>query len=102
MIREQPLSAPALAALARPPRLTISAFFSAPTPTSSPLLRDIVAARIAPALERATQELHLDLTPPTDARPFFFNQLRLDRLFDEDIFALPAPRRLRRQPHARP
>jgi len=30
----------------------------------------------------------LDLSPPTDARPFFFNQLRFDRLFDQDIFAL--------------
>jgi hypothetical protein len=27
----------------------------------------------------------LDLSPPTDGRPFFFNQLRLDRLFDEGL-----------------
>ena len=30
----------------------------------------------------------MDLSPPTDARPFFFNQLRLGRLFDQDLFAL--------------
>ena len=29
-----------------------------------------------------------DLSAPTDARPFFFNQLRLDRLFEQDVFAL--------------
>ena len=34
------------------------------------------------ALEPATAASYLDLTPPTDARPFFFNQLRLDRLFE--------------------
>ena len=28
------------------------------------------------------------MSAPTDARPFFFNQLRLDRLFDQDVFAL--------------
>ena len=42
-------------------------------------------------LQRATEfteASYLDLSAPTDARPFFFNQLRLDRLFDQDVFAL--------------
>jgi hypothetical protein len=29
----------------------------------------------------------LDLTPPTDARPFFFNQLGFLKLFDPDVFS---------------
>jgi hypothetical protein len=52
------------------------------------LLASLVAAPNREALEQATKVSYLDLSPPTDARPFFFNQLRLDRLFDQDIFAL--------------
>ena len=55
---------------------------------ASPLLESIVSARDRDALERATEASYLDLSAPTDARPFFFNQLRLDRLFDQDLFAL--------------
>ena len=40
------------------------------------------------ALALATEASYLDLSPPTDARPFFFNQLRLGRLLDQDVFAL--------------
>ena len=45
-------------------------------------------ARDKEGLQRATEASYLDLSAPTDARPFFFNQLRLDRLFDQDVFAL--------------
>jgi hypothetical protein len=38
-------------------------------------------------LDRATTGFYLDLTPPTDARPFFFNQLRFATLFDADVFS---------------
>jgi len=58
------------------------------TSAASPLLASLVAAPNREALEQATKVSYLDLSPPTDARPFFFNQLRLDRLFDQDIFAL--------------
>ena len=57
-------------------------------PAASPLLESIVSAPDRSALKRATEASYLDLSPPTDARPFFFNQLRLDRLFDQDVFAL--------------
>jgi spermidine synthase len=55
---------------------------------ASPLLESIVSAPDRAALARATEASYLDLSPPTDARPFFFNQLRLDRLFEQDIFNL--------------
>ena len=44
----------------------------------SPVLRNIVQAKNRQQLEEITQGLELDLTPPTDNRPFFFNQLRLN------------------------
>lgn len=44
---------------------------------ASDILSNIVSADDREALERYTRGLHLDLTPPTDERPFFFNQLPL-------------------------
>jgi hypothetical protein len=41
------------------------------------VLRDIVASADPAQLNRYTSRLDLDLTPPTDNRPFFFNQLPL-------------------------
>jgi hypothetical protein len=41
----------------------------------SAVLRGILSARSLGDLNRYTQTLDLDLTPPTDDRPFFFNQL---------------------------
>lgn len=41
------------------------------------VLRKIVSAPSKRELERYTSSLALDLTPPTDNRPFFFNQLPL-------------------------
>ncbi len=43
----------------------------------TPVLAGILGAKDMHALERATRDLPLDLTPPTDDRPFFFNQLPL-------------------------
>jgi SAM-dependent methyltransferase len=48
-------------------------------PAASPLLASIIAAKDAASLESATSGHLLDLTPPTDDRPFFFNQLPLTR-----------------------
>jgi hypothetical protein len=45
----------------------------------SPVLQDILGARSAGEIERRTAGLDLDLEPPTDDRPFFFNQLPFDR-----------------------
>jgi hypothetical protein len=47
------------------------------SPTTRPqseVLRNIVTARSRAELDRYTSGLALDLTPPTDDRPFFFNQ----------------------------
>ncbi|MFL5323357.1 MAG: hypothetical protein ACJ8A4_03815 [Microvirga sp.] len=89
VMSRKPLSAPALAALAgAAATYDFRVLLSPETEAASPLLRDIVAATDRPALERAIRGSHLDLSPPTDARPFFFNQLRLARLLDEDIFTL--------------
>jgi hypothetical protein len=55
---------------------------------ASPLLKAIVSARDSATLASAIGGSYLDLSAPTDARPFFFNQLRLDRLFEQDVFTL--------------
>jgi predicted membrane-bound spermidine synthase len=46
---------------------------------ASPVLAEIVGAVDRAALDRLTAEPVLDLSPPTDDRPFFFNLLPLDR-----------------------
>jgi len=44
---------------------------------ASPLLKHIIASANEEDLGQYTSSLPLDLTPPTDERPFFFNQLPL-------------------------
>ncbi|HEY4049910.1 MAG TPA: hypothetical protein VGM27_23860 [Acidobacteriaceae bacterium] len=46
-------------------------------PPQSGLLRQITESHDLVALHRALDSSYLDLTVPTDARPFFFNQLRI-------------------------
>lgn len=46
-------------------------------PPASPVLGEIIDSDNARDLQRVTANLPLDLTPPTDERPFFFNQLPL-------------------------
>ena len=89
VMSRSPLSDQALAAL-REAAATyeFSVLLDPQAPAASPLLESIVSAPDRNALQRATEASYLDLSPPTDARPFFFNQLRLDRLFDQDLFAL--------------
>jgi len=55
-------------------------------PTSSVLSRIVGAPDVA-ALWRFTSSLPFDLTPPTDGRPFFFNQLPLSRPLQAFAFA---------------
>jgi hypothetical protein len=57
-------------------------------PAASPLLEQIVSAPDTGALERVTSASTLDLSAPTDARPFFFNQLRIGRLLDPEALAI--------------
>ena len=49
--------------------------------STSPILNQIVHARSIKALHQAISDSALDLTPSTDANPFFFNQLKLKNLF---------------------
>lgn len=46
-------------------------------PSDSALLNRITYSRDPAALNRVLSSTYLDLTAPTDARPFFFNQLRI-------------------------
>jgi hypothetical protein len=46
-------------------------------PPASSLLRQVTESRDLVSLNRALNASYLDLTVPTDARPFFFNQLRI-------------------------
>jgi hypothetical protein len=47
------------------------------SPPRGEVLEAIRAAGDRAALDALARHRHLDLSPPTDARPFFFNQLRL-------------------------
>jgi hypothetical protein len=46
-------------------------------PTDSNMLRQIIASHDFASLNRVLGSTYLDLTVPTDNRPFFFNQMRL-------------------------
>jgi hypothetical protein len=59
------------------------------TPTTRsnvPALADLLGARNLQELDRRGRSYPLDITAPTDARPFFFNQLRLDHPDDVLLF----------------
>ena len=89
VMSRSPLSDQALAALRQAAdTYQFTILLNAQGQAASPLLESIVSAPDGIALARATEASYLDLSPPTDARPFFFNQLRLGRLLDQDVFAL--------------
>jgi hypothetical protein len=58
-------------------RLGFSILFSPDAPPVTNTLRDIVNAPDNAALEALSAQWHIDVTAPTDDRPFFFNQLRI-------------------------
>lgn len=62
--------------------------------SSSALLRQIVDSRDIGSLNRVLGSTYLDLTVPTDTRPFFFNQLRI---YDASSVATVIRRRLNGQ-----
>jgi hypothetical protein len=55
-------------------------------PIADPVLADLLEARNLEDLNERAVRYYLDVSPPTDARPFFFNQLRLTHL--ADIYAM--------------
>jgi hypothetical protein len=57
------------------------------TAAPSTMLEKIISAPNRGTLDQVTAGFYLDLTPPTDARPFFFNQLRFATLLNADVFS---------------
>ncbi|MBL8705960.1 MAG: hypothetical protein JNM30_14000 [Rhodospirillales bacterium] len=55
-------------------------------PSPVPVIEELLSARNMNDLTRIAAHYPLDVTPPTDSRPFFFNQLRLTH--PEDIIAM--------------
>jgi hypothetical protein len=58
-------------------KLGYTILVSPDAPPTNELLREIVVGPDAAALAALSAAHHLDVTAPTDERPFFFNQLRL-------------------------
>jgi spermidine synthase len=88
IMAKSPLSPAALAALKDAAKTNeFPVLLSPDSAAPSAELEKIVSATDRGALDQATAGFHLDLTPPTDARPFFFNQLRFRTLFDADVLA---------------
>jgi len=87
IVSKSPLSPTALAALKEVSRANaFTVLLSPDTEAPTEMLENIVTARDRVALDRATSGYYLDLSPPTDARPFFFNQLRFAKLLDPGVF----------------
>ena len=86
IVSRSPLSAEATGALEhRVAELAFQRLASPGAPAATPALESVVAARDRPALDRAIRGSFLDMSPPTDLRPFFFNQLRFTRLLEWDV-----------------
>jgi spermidine synthase len=78
VLAREPLSPSAIAILEDAAReMEYAVLISPNAEAGSEVLRGVVAASSRQALERYTSNLAFDLTPPTDERPFFFNQLPL-------------------------
>src|SRR6266540_1098297 len=88
IVTKSPLSAAALAELKDAAKANeFPVLLSPDSVAPSAKLEKIVSATDRSTLAQTTAGFHLDLTPPTDARPFFFNQLRFLSLFDADVLA---------------
>jgi hypothetical protein len=88
IVTKSPLSPAALGALkdaAKANEFTV--LLSPDTVAPSTILEKIVSTTDRRTLDEATTGFYLDLTPPTDARPFFFNQLGFATLFDPNVFS---------------
>lgn len=78
IIGNAPLSVDEVAKLrAATAELGFTVLVSPDQPTSSPVLAQVLQADTPEAFDQLARSYHIDLTPPTDDRPFFFNQLIL-------------------------
>ena len=89
IVAKSPLSPAALAALKDTAKANEFTVLLSPdtAASSADALEKIVSATDHRALDQATAGYYLDLTPPTDARPFFFNQLGFAKIFDPRVFS---------------
>jgi hypothetical protein len=88
IVTKSPFSPAALGALKDAAKANEFAVLLSPdTVAPSAMLENIVSATDRSTLDQTTTGFYLDLTPPTDARPFFFNQLKFVTLFDADVFS---------------
>src|SRR5215470_15659018 len=88
IVTKSPFSPAALGALkdaAKANEFTV--LMSPDTVAPSAMLENIVSATDRRTLDQTTSGFYLDLAPPTDARPFFFNQLGFATPFDADVFS---------------
>jgi hypothetical protein len=88
IVTKSPFSPAALGALkdaAKANEFTV--LMSPDTVAPSAMLENIVSATDRRTLDQTTTGFYLDLAPPTDARPFFFNQLGFATPFDTDVFS---------------
>jgi spermidine synthase len=79
IVSRSPLSADDIARLrAAAERYQYKVILSPDAAPSTPVFRDLLGARSVAELESRAAGYTLDLSPATDARPFFFNMLRID------------------------
>jgi hypothetical protein len=78
IVARAPFTPEELAALtATADRLHFTILVSPQSPSKSPVLSKIITATTLQGLNEAVANYPLDLSAPTDERPFFFNQLRI-------------------------
>ena len=81
IVSRHPLSAVDVGALrAAADRLQFKILASPDSIPTEPVFRDLLSAVSTDDLDARAARYWLDLSPPTDARPFFFNQMRLSNL----------------------
>src|SRR5262249_3226968 len=88
IVAKSPLSPAAFRALKDAAKANEFTVLLSPDATApSAMLEAIVSAPDRHTLDWATAGFYLDLTPPSDARPFFFNQLGFSKLLDPRVFS---------------
>ncbi|RPJ29922.1 MAG: hypothetical protein EHM35_13035 [Planctomycetaceae bacterium] len=86
VISRQPLAASDLRALNEATeRLQFKILASPDQTATEPVIGDLLSATSPSDLDARSSRYSLDVSPPTDTRPFFFNQLRLSNMVDLDF-----------------
>lgn len=88
IVSREPLSAADISTLKDvSARLRFQILASPDRVSPEPVFQDILSATSTADLDERTGRYWLDLSPPTDARPFFFNQLRIFNLRNLKLYA---------------